>query len=122
MRQCSREAGCRRHSSAPASRALTVILPAEPCHRVPEKSSACTAAGSKCVTMEAGSALTATASAASTKMSRTKGQMERAGRAGGRGSAPRRGEGDVGIDHSRSGGTIDGDRIDRKTVALVEGG
>ena len=34
--------------------------------------------------------------------------------------APRRGEGDVGIDHSRPGGAIDGDRIDRKTVTLIE--
>jgi len=50
-----------------------------------------------------------------------RGQRERAGATGGGAFlAPRRSEGDVGIDYSRAGGAIDGDRIDRKAVTLIE--
>ena len=65
---------------------VTVILPAEPCHTLPEKSSACTVAGRKCVTMDAGSALIATASAASTKKARISRPERRAPARAGAGS------------------------------------
>src|ERR1700688_1176874 len=114
----SRAAGCRRHSSAPPSRASTLIFPAEPCQRLPEKSSACTDGGKKCVMIDAGSAAMITASIATRPM-RTSGQYERDR---GAGLAARLGERDAGIHHSRLGGAIHGDRFDREPITLIERG
>src|SRR6266404_477479 len=114
----SRAAGCRRHSSAPASRPSTRIFPAEPCQILPEKSSACTSGGKKRVTIDAGTAEMTTASIAA-RPARTSGQYERD-----RGAdlASRLSERDAGIHHSRPGGAIHGDRFDREPMTLIERG
>src|SRR3984957_19473149 len=111
-------AGCSRHSSAPASRAMTLILPAEPCQMLPEKSSAWTVGGRKWVMIDAGSSNTITASNAARTM-RITGHSERDR---GIGSAARLGERDAGIHHSRPGGAIHGDRLDRESITLIEHG
>src|SRR5579863_413875 len=110
--------GCSRHSSAPASRPFTVILPAEPCQRLPEKSSATTMGGKKCAAIDAGRAATIAAAIAAIPM-RMSGQCERDRAAG---SALRRGERDAGIHQSRLGRAIQGDRLDGETMPLIERG
>src|SRR5258708_31110102 len=114
----SRAAGCRRHSSAPASCASTLIFPAEPCQILPEKSSACTSGGKKRVTTDAGTAQMTTASTAASPM-RTSGQYERDR---GAGLTSRLGERDAGIHHSRPGAAIHGDRFDRQPIMFIERG
>src|SRR5208282_6496479 len=108
-----------RHSRAPASRPATVIFPIAPCQMLPDRSSACTFGGRKCVATPAGKALRNTASAANATI-RIQTAVARA-RAG-RGSllVLRLVERDAGIDHSGLGGTIDRDRFDRESVALLE--
>src|ERR1700722_407880 len=120
-RNLNRASGCKCHSRAPASRPATLMRPAEPCHSVPEKSSARTTGGRNLFASEAGSTAMTTTRTPSTPISAMRGPSERAGAAGGAALlAPRRSEGDVGIDYSRAGGAIDGDRIDRKAVTLIE--
>src|SRR5580698_1324988 len=120
-RNLNRASGCKCHSRAPASRPATLMLPAEPCQSVPEKSSARAAGGGNLFASEAGSTAMTTTRTPSTPISAMRGQRDRAGATGGAAFlAPRRSEGDVGIDYSRAGGAIDGDRIDRKAVTLIE--
>src|SRR3984957_11529118 len=114
----SSDAGCSRHSSAPASRALTLIFPAEPCQMLPEKSSACTDGGRKCVITEAGKAAMLTASSAASPM-RMAGQRFRER---GAALASRLAERNAGIHRSRLGSAIHRDRLDREPIALVERG
>src|SRR5271168_325601 len=114
----SSAAGCSRHSSAPASRPFTVILPAEPCQRLPEKSSADTVGGKKRATIDAGRAATTATAIAAIPM-RMSGQCERDGAAG---SALRRGERDAGIHQSRLDRAIQGDRLDGQPMTLIERG
>src|SRR5580658_1125494 len=116
-----RALGCSCHSSAPALRELNVIVPAEPCHRLPEKSWALTEAGRKRLSSEAGRVATTTAAIAMTPM-RTKGQNARARSGGAAVLGPRLRERDTGIDHSRAGRAIHRDRLDREAVARIQRG
>src|SRR5882757_9170028 len=109
------------HSMAPRLRPFKEIVPAEPCHRVPEKSPAPTAGGRKRFTIEAGRAMTMTVNTVSTT-NRMKGRTNRDCGGGGGGLALCLGERDVGIHHSRKRGPIHRDGFDGETIALVERG
>src|SRR5271163_1450049 len=100
---------------APASRALMLIFPAAPCSRLPEKSSACTGAGMKRAAREAGSTKITAADRAIRP--RSMNGQRRAGRVR---LMSRLTERDAGIDQSRRGRAIHGDRFDGKTIAPIQ--
>src|SRR5271166_4213982 len=108
-----------RHSTAPASRPATVIFPAAPCQTLPDRSSARTFGGRKRVATLAGKAPRNTPSATNATI-RIETAVARARGARGSVLVLRLVERDAGIDHSGLGGTIDRDRFDRESVALLE--
>src|SRR5450631_719206 len=102
-------------------RAFTVTLPAEPCHRVPEKSSAPTEGGRNRCTIDAGNAMTTTVSTASAQI-RTKGRRKREPVAATGGLVPCLGKRDIGIHQSRPRSAIHGDGFGSESMALLERG
>ena len=102
-------------------RAFTVRFPAEPCHRLPEKSSALTEAGRNRFIIEAGNAMTTTASTASAQI-KTNGPRTREPVAAAGGLVPCWCERDVGIHQPTPRRTIHGDGFDGETIVLLERG
>src|SRR5476649_2829748 len=90
---------------------LTLIFPAAPCQRLPEKSVACTAGGNSQPASDAGMTAMSTASRAQAPI--TIGARKERRLLG-------LGEGDAGIHDTGLGATFHGHRINREPVMLLE--